>query len=86
MTKKEFKLIDQIQRECIESWGLVEDIESTVKHFGTEEERSLPGQWVYIYKKDDDFWGFIEEKNADMALNVGENEKIYLFKLDKPNS
>lgn len=46
MTKKEYKIIDSIQRACTEDWGLETDVLSTKEHFGTEQDMELPGQWV----------------------------------------
>ena len=48
MTKKEYKIIDSIQRACTEDWGLETDVLSTKEHFGTEQDMELPGQWVWV--------------------------------------
>ena len=55
MNKNVYKLLDYINRQNDENWGLVEDIKSTKDYFGTEESVELKGKWLYMYVDSDDF-------------------------------
>ena len=86
MTKKEYKIIDSIQRACTEDWGLETDVLSTKEHFGTEQDMELPGQWVWVCRLKDDTLAlpislaFIDESEADATLTA-DNSVYLLFKL-----
>ena len=78
MTKKEYKIIDSIQRACTEDWGLETDVLSTKEHFGTEQDMELPGQWVWVCRLKDDTLAFIDESEADATLTA--DNSVYLFR------
>ena len=77
MTKKEYKIIDSIQRSGTDCWGLDTDVQSTKEHFGTEQDMVLSGQWVWVCRLKDDILGIINESEADLTLTAGNS--IYLF-------
>ena len=58
-----FRLIDAINKEGLDNskWGVVENIESTKEYFGTDTDECLPGQWLYVYRENDERHLFIWE-------------------------
>lgn len=56
MEKKLFDLFDGINRSGIDngSWGIVEDVKSTVDYFGVVEDIPLDGQYLYVYRSWDE--------------------------------
>lgn len=82
MTVREFHIIDSIQRECIESWGLVQDIESTADYFGISRDMQLPGQWAFASRHLHHDFSFIKDEDATYILPYTGHDVLYLFKLD----
>lgn len=80
MKKETFKLIDALNCEGPEFWGVVEGV-NTRRHFGTEESIYLNGQFLYVYQKEDEFFCFLDKFTPDYSLSVG-TEKLNLYKLD----
>lgn len=56
-----FNLLDAINKEGLDNsqWGLCEDVENTRLYFGTEEEESLQGQYVFVYRDMDEVFSFV---------------------------
>lgn len=89
MRQEIFNLLDQINRYGLDNsnWGLVQDIPSTLTHFGTKADLELHGQWLYLYLNDDDEdWIIVESASnpdADFALPVMgcDGEFLILYKL-----
>lgn len=61
MKASTFKLIDAINREGLDNsrWGVIEDCESTKSVFGCDSDDQLEGQWLYIYRDNDEIQSFI---------------------------
>lgn len=81
MTKETFKLIDAVQSQCIEAWGVVENV-NTRDYFGTDESVELEGQYLYVYQKKDDFFCFIDQFKPTYQLAVADDEDIKIYKID----
>lgn len=81
MTKETFRLIDAVQSQCIEAWGVVENV-NTREYFGTEESIELVGQHLYVYQKKDKVFCFIEQFKPTYKLAVADDEDIKIYKID----
>ena len=82
-----FKVIDAINRDGMDNgqWGLVEDVDNTVAHFGTKEEIELKGQWAYVYaEKDDISSSFFEKIEPTRVLHIADSDNgiLLLYRLD----
>lgn len=80
MTRETFNLIDAVQCQCIESWGVVEDV-STSTHFGTEEDVELRGQYLYVYQKKDELLTFLTPFQPTYRFEMGEGEWLNIYEI-----
>ena len=80
MTKETFDLINAVKCEGTDYWGVVENV-NTRDYFGSEESLNLDGQYLYVYRKDDEYFCFIDKFIPKHIVTNGA-EKIYLYKLD----
>lgn len=81
MTKETFKLINAVQSQCIEAWGVVENV-NTREYFGTEESIELVGQHLYVYQKRDEVFCFIDQFKPTYTLAISNDENINIYKID----
>lgn len=85
MTVREFHIIDSIQRECIESWGLVQDIESTADYFGISRDMQLPGQWAFASRHLHHDFSFIRTRMPPISSPIqGMTSCIYSNSINHP--
>lgn len=80
MTKETFDLINAVKCEGTDYWGVVENV-NTCGYFGSEESINLDGQYLYVYRKDDESFYFINKFTSQYTVTNGA-EKIDLYKLD----
>lgn len=82
MTQETFKLINAVQCAGIDScsWGVVENV-NTKEYLGTEENVDLAGQYLYVYRDENDSICFISEFTPKYTLTNG-FERIDLYKID----
>ena len=72
MNAKTFKVIDGINREGLDNsqWGMCHDVESTKLYFGSDEDIELRGQFVYVYRDENESYSFLSSVKADHTLNI----------------
>ncbi len=79
-----YNLFDAINREGIDNgmWGLCQNIKNTVDYFGTVEKIELKGQFAYVYREPDTFYGFIDETGIKPThILTTEGATIEFYKL-----
>lgn len=82
MNKNTFDLINAINCEEIENfnWGIVKNIKSTKKQFGTKEDVELKGIWLYVYDDGNLSRWFKSMAKDTMSLEIKEEYNILLYK------
>ena len=82
MTQETFELINAVQCSGIENhlWGVVENV-NTKEYLGTEEDVNLDGQYLYVYRDENDSVCFISKFTPKYTLTNG-SEQIDLYKID----
>lgn len=86
MNEKTFNLIDAVNREGIDNsvCGLGKDIVDTSSYFGTTESIELCGMYLYIYRKEETDYSFIDKIQPDFTLRLSDSkdEFLELYKID----
>lgn len=72
MTQKDFNLIFALTQEGLTNadYSLVCDIESTRAQFGTDEDTSLLGPWLAVYRSSDDRPFLVAERQPSQRIEL----------------
>lgn len=84
MTEREFKIIDGMLSEGLDNSRclMVKDV-NTEPYLGYSPDIRLDGVWLVVYtRKDDDYFAYLDVKEAKYKLDWSDEEYLYLFELN----